>query len=409
VSEKLPLTATRLFSEKERLAFQGDTPALGGTAYFSHGSVSLPPSTVFDAQRRYLDLEQSKGTQAAIQTLTGELEQVRASVAAVIGAKPHQIAFADSASRAWALAFQTALDAGFGETCVTTDHEWSSNALNLIRAHEQGRIKRLARIAHCEAAIVDSLNALEHDTPMDARVIVSSPFLPTAYGVPCNLAGVADWAHERDGLLLVDASHAVGHLPVDVNTIGCDAMVFPARKWLRGPKGIAVLYLSDRAVGRLGTPSSLDIAGVQWSAEATYQLADDARRFETYDHSPGLRLGLQAACDYAMNIGIARIEAHNLAMRLRIEQDIEARCGLRSLETTVASAMMTYAIPSEKIEAAQSALAKAGVSASLIGDQHARWYLARTNHTALLRLTPHYFTTDIEIARLFDAIWCALG
>lgn len=392
------------FSAKERLAFRGDTPAQAGAAYFAHGSVSLPPRAVFDAQVRWIQLEQGRGAQAALRELEGELTEVRAHVAALIGAESHQIALLDSASRAWAYAFWAALDAGFGRTVVTSAHEWSSNALNLLHARSRWRIDHLLRIANEGRPPIDALEDLLPNDAEPELLIVSLPLLPTAYGIPLDLAGVAAWVRARNGLLLVDASHAVGHLPVDVGTLGCDALVFPARKWLRGPKGLAVLYLSDRALSLLGAPSLLDIGGAHWQGPESYVVGEDARRFETWDHSPGLHLALKAACDYATQTGVARIAATNITLANRISEAIAGRCGVLPLESYAASAMLNYAVADETHDALAQHLATATLGASIVEPSYTPWWFGGHGCKAQLRLTPHYMTTDQEIEHLIETL-----
>ncbi|MGV8267796.1 aminotransferase class V-fold PLP-dependent enzyme, partial [Pseudomonas aeruginosa] len=61
------------------------------------------------------------------------------------------------------------------------------------------------------------------------------------------------------GLFFRDASHAVGPWPLAVESTGCDVLVSPPRKWLRGRKGLGVLYLGERALERLALPDGLDV------------------------------------------------------------------------------------------------------------------------------------------------------
>jgi cysteine desulfurase/selenocysteine lyase len=382
-----------------------DTPAWGRHAHFAHGSASLPPDAVYAAWQAWLDTERQMGALRAAEHHADALQGVRASVARLVNAQAHQIAFLDSASHAWSAAMSATLTTAQPVHVITTQDEYGANALALTTAAQRGRLgfsvmsSRPAQRSFLER-LDDELQRVA-DTHM---LVVSLPVVPTAWGVATPLEGVAQRVHARGGLLLLDASHAVGQLPVDVHALVCDMLVFPSRKWLRGPKGLGVLCLSDRALARLGVPDTIDVAGARWVSERRMQPHADARRFEGNEFQPGLRLALGAASDYALAVGPARIAGRNAQVRAMVARTLEARFGWQPLEAghDHASALMTYALPAAAgdADAFVRRLWEAGVNASVVGSQHARWALEAMGEQAVLRLTPHYLTDEDELERL---------
>ena len=81
--------------------------------------------------------------------------------------------------------------------------------------------------------------------------------------------------------VLLDGAQGVGAIPTDVAALGCDAYAGAGQKWLCGPDGSGMLYVSPAlreilAVPRRGYSNLLDpSAGLQGG------LHDDARRFDT--------------------------------------------------------------------------------------------------------------------------------
>lgn len=406
-------------SELDRL--REETPAWGRYAHFAHGSISLPPQAVFDAMQRWQQLESQQGAHRAIVMLREELDQVRVVAAQLLNADAHQIAFLDSASRSWALALAAACDNVKRVEVITTEHEWGGNAINLLHASQRERIglhvlspkhgndePLLSQIGKKLTALADSAT----------RLVVSLPTVAMTDGSLIELRGVAAQVHNHDGLLFVDASHAVGQIPVDVTAMGCDVLVFPARKWLRGPKGISVLYLSDRALTRLGAPPTLDIASAVWDGDSSCRYRDDARRFEMYEYHPGLRLGFVAAANYAMKQGLERIALQNMAVREHLRWRLAHELDLHAVGDSGSSVFLTYRLNKlsdnneydengrNDITADQlmRTLEDKGINASLVGKQYARWAMTSRGMTKLLRLTPHYITSETETEHLLSQL-----
>src|SRR5262249_47616244 len=61
-----------------------------------------------------------------------------------------------------------------------------------------------------------------------------------------DLARVSAALHAHGAVLLVDATHSAGVLPLDVRALDPDFLVFPTYKWLVGPYGRAFLYVAKR-------------------------------------------------------------------------------------------------------------------------------------------------------------------
>ncbi len=89
--------------------------------------------------------------------------------------------------------------------------------------------------------------------------------MPTGHGAATALEGVAERIRAHDGLLFLDASHAVGQLPLAVEATGCDVRCSRHAAVAAQVKGLGVLYLGERALERLALPDGLDVSGAQWS------------------------------------------------------------------------------------------------------------------------------------------------
>ena len=227
--------------------------------------------------------------------------RVRASVAALVGAEPEEVALADSATRAWISAF-TAIRFRPGDRILTSSSEYASNVIALLQAAEHDGV-------HVDVVPNDESGALSlHDLErlMDDRVrLVAITHVPTSSGLVNDVAGIGAILAGTDALYLVDACQSVGQLPIDVATIGCHLLSATGRKYLRAPRGTGFLYVDRTRLDEL-RPIAADLHSARWTGPSTYELAADATRFELWEHSVANVLGLGAAADYALGVGHRR-------------------------------------------------------------------------------------------------------
>lgn len=88
------------------------------------------------------------------------------------------------------------------------------------------------------------------------RVILCS-YVTFSNGVKVPIARLSELAHQRNCLMIVDGAQATGGIPVNVKQLGCDAYASSGHKFLLGPKGTGILYISERARDQI-KPMQLD-------------------------------------------------------------------------------------------------------------------------------------------------------
>ena len=77
--------------------------------------------------------------------------------------------------------------------------------------------------------------------------------------------------HDKNTRFLLDAAQSLGHIPVDVQSIGCDILAAPGHKGLLGPLGTGLLFVSDDVAdeirplrfGGTGTDGSVEVQPVK--------------------------------------------------------------------------------------------------------------------------------------------------
>ncbi|HEY6037112.1 MAG TPA: aminotransferase class V-fold PLP-dependent enzyme [Kofleriaceae bacterium] len=317
------------------------------------------------------------------------MELVRAKAAALLGCQLRELVITTSTTEGinW-VAQGVALAPG--DRILTTDQEHPGGRVGWdFVAKRYGATIDVVAIPAGEndaAAIVERFARLV--TPR-TRVVAFSHVL-TSTGLRMPVAELTALARRAGAISVVDGAQAAGGIAVDVEQLGCDVYATSGHKWLLGPKGTGLLYLGDSLGDRLQVIALEDGRAV-------------------YSHSVGVCSipsvhGLGAAIDYLTTLGIARVEAHNLALhryafdalsklpRLHI---VSARDG------ALASPLLTYALPAE-VDA---------------------WALADKLHTAHRvevkgvpreflnghRVSTHAFNDERDVDRLVAALRTELG
>ncbi|MDF5992106.1 aminotransferase class V-fold PLP-dependent enzyme [Pseudomonas aeruginosa] len=228
------------FGADELLRLRRETPAWGSYAHFAHGSASLPPQVLYDALDSWLEAERRWGVQRAAEHFAEPLLAVRDSVARVLGTQPRHIALLDCASRAWSVAFAAALAAHPRIRAISSFDEYGSNSLCLLAARQQRGLElRLIDARGDAAQLLQRLDEQLHDLAPGQTPLLSLSAVPTGHGAATALEGVAERIRAHDGLFFLDASHAVGQLPLAVEATGCDVLVFPPRSGCAGQRDSA--------------------------------------------------------------------------------------------------------------------------------------------------------------------------
>lgn len=378
-------------------AIRKDTPGCSDKIFLNSAGSSLMSKIVVDTIVNYLYEEQQFGGYETINRNSALINEFYKEAAKLINAKPDNIAFVTSSTDGYAKALSS-ISFKEGDCIITTNDDYVSNQIAFISLQKRHHINivRVANLPDHELDLEDFERLIKKHQPK----LVAVTHIPTNSGLIQNVEGVGRLCKQYDILYLVDACQSVGQCVVDIEKIGCDFLTATGRKFMRGPRGTGILYVSDRVLRTEMAPLFLDNEGAKWTTFNEYQLSSTAKRFEHFERSSASLLGLKEALKYANTLGMANIESYNRELSGKLRVNLQ-NMGFRVLDKgNNLSSIITFCQQDGNTETIQKILRENNVFFTVSNKNNALIDFTSKNVDHAIRLSPHYFNTLEEIEKV---------
>jgi cysteine desulfurase / selenocysteine lyase len=370
---------------------QAEFPVTRKKVFLAHAAVAPIPQRVAAAVRQYAEL----CTQGDQETLlpVSQMQQSRALAARLLGARPEEIAFVGPTSNALSLV-AAGLRWRKGDNLILYLDDYPSNVYPWMALSEKGvEVRCLTTQSLGRIRPQDVLGHVDERTRLVA--LASCHFVS---GHRIDLDAIGSWLRARQVLFCVDAIQTVGAFPTPVEHV--DFLAADAHKWLLGPCAAGILYVRREIQDQLH-PVLLGWHNVQcpdFVAREHITLRSDARRYEAGTHNLLGLVGLHAAMELLLEVGIDAIAAELLRKRAFLVPALQAR-GFTVLGANAApentSGIVSFTKADADMPAVQQRLETAGIVTSLRTDRTGKRYV---------RLSPHFYNTDAELQHLLDSL-----
>lgn len=379
---------------------RADTPGCSKVVHLNNAGAALSPRSVTQAMIDHIRLESEIGGYEAASAQLLAIERVYDSVARLLNCHRDEVAIVENATRAWDMAFYS-LPFGPGDRILTARAEYASNYIAFLQvARRTGAV--------VEAIPDDADGQLDMEAlkqALDDRVkLIAVTHVPTSGGLINPAAAIGAVARSAGIPFLLDACQSAGQMPLDVEALGCDMLTATSRKFLRGPRGAGFLYVRKPWITRL-EPPFLDLHSATWVAPDRYEIRSDARRFETWEGCVAAKLGLGAAIDYALDIGLEAIRTRCNRLAGRLREGLSAADGVTVHDTgREKAAIVGFSKQGEDPRRIADRLSVQGVNVSISKAPSTLIDMTARGIDALVRASPHYYNTEDEIDRVVAAI-----
>ena len=372
-----------------------DTKGCHDKIFLNSAGSALMPASVVHTMQEYLEAEEMIGGYLLAAQREQAIARFKIETATLLHAQPHNIAFAASATDAFATALSS-IPFKKGDVVVISNNDYSSNQIALMQLTKRFGIE-VIRCKHNEEGDI-ALEEFEHILLTKHPKLVTISHVPTNSGIVQQAKEVGALCKKYDILFLLDACQSVGQMDVNVQELHCDFLTATGRKFLRGPRGTGFLYVSDKVLEQGYTPLFVDQYGADWTAADSFTIQKDADRFETWEKNVGAQLGLAEAVRYLNEVGIEAVEKRNIALQLYCREKLATVAGLILLDKGIRkSNIITFHHQKHSIGTLAKKLTEANIYYSTTGKSSAFIDFSLKGVEEAIRFSPHYYNTFEEI------------
>lgn len=382
---------------------RADTPGVQHIIHFNNAGASLMPQPVIDAITNHITLEAQLGGYEAAEIRKEAIQNFYTATAELLNTTADHIAATANATDAYARAL-SAIPFQKGDVILTTTNDYVSNQIAFLSLQKRFGIEVVRATDDPMGGV--SVDDVNHKIKALQPRLVAVTHVPTNSGLIQPAEAIGQLCREQDVLYLVDACQSVGQMPVDIAQIHCDFLTATCRKFLRGPRGMGFLYVSDKVLTQNLSPLFLDLRGASWESANTYRLTATAQRFEDWEFPYALVLGAAEAHRYALNVGIDTIARRNTELCENLCAALRQLPGVRLLdEGERLASIITLFSDRKPADDIKAALLAKRINTSLSPYGAAILDFDRKGMlTTALRISPHYYNTEDEINTLVDSL-----
>jgi cysteine desulfurase/selenocysteine lyase len=358
-------------------------PVTQNLIYLNHAAVAPLSRPAAEAMQRLADDAVRYGSlhyPAWLETYDG----LRRAAAKLINSAPEEIALVKNTSEGIST-IAIGLDWRAADRVIAFEEEFPSNQYPWRRLESKGvKIEWLS--------VTDPLERID-EAAKGAKLLALS-FVQYLTGHRADLNAVGEICRRRGVVFVVDAIQGLGAFPIDVKTAKIDALASDGHKWLLGPEGCAILYVS-RALQERVEPVEFG-----WTSVANYEdyasrdmtLRPDAGRYECGTLNTIGCYGLRASIEFLLQVGIENIAPTVQSLGDRIAEGVLSR---------------GYELPVKRTPengAGIVSFRKAGVDSTALTARLRERRIITAARAGWVRTSPHFYIAPDEIDEMLQQL-----
>jgi cysteine desulfurase/selenocysteine lyase len=382
------MTLSKILTNEELR--QHEFPVSKNKIFLGHAGVCPLPRRVAQAMMDCTS-EGTLGDQEAF--VMHKIADARKAGAKLLNCEPDEVSIVGPTSLALSLV-AAGLKFRKGDNILIYHDDYPSNVYPWMALAEHGvKVRLLNTRGLGLIRAIDVMGQVDENTRL---VALGSNHFISGYRLDHNAIG--KFLRERGILFCLDAIQTLGAFPTTVENV--DFLAADSHKWLLGPCGAGIFYVKKDLQEKLNPPiyGWHNVRNPNFVAQEKIEFRSGAAKFEAGTHNLIGLVGLLAAMELGLEIGVDNIAAELLRKRAWLVPALQAK-GFAVLnaepKTENASGITTFFTPGKNLAELNQKLADAGVITSLRTDRRGQNYI---------RISPHFYTTDAELQRVLELL-----
>ncbi|MDB6017272.1 MAG: Aminotransferase class [Pedosphaera sp.] len=370
---------------------QHEFPVTRDKIFLAHASVCPLPRRVVEAVTQYAAKATAGDQERAADPAL--LENGRQLAARLLNSRPEEVAFVGPTSLALSL-IAGGLRWRKNDNILIYFDDYPSNVYPWMALAEKGVQVRLINTRELGVIRpVDVMGQVDEQTRMVA--LASCHFIT---GTRLDYQAIGKFLHDRNILFCLDGIQTVGAFPTTVEQV--DFLAADAHKWLLGPCAAGIMYVRKELQERVQplVYGWNNVRSPNYVAQEQIVFRQNAQRFEAGSHNLLGIVGLSAAMELLLELGVENIAAELLRKRSWLAPALQAKGYLvagANAPAGLASGIVTISRPDTDLPVLHQKLEAANIITSLRADRKGQRYI---------RISPHFYNTDAELQRLVELL-----
>lgn len=357
----------------------------GGHLYLNHAATAPLSQPVRAAMDAFLD-DRAGGNVNNYEAFVPVIERTRERAARLLGTVPERVAFVQNTSTALSILAE-GLDWQRGDRLAVPSCEFPANVYPFLNLQRRGVAVDYVPTEEGTFSVDDVAATLRPQT----RLLTVS-WVQFLSGFRADLEAIGQLCDERGVLLCVDAIQGLGALEMNVERLGIDFLACGGHKWLMGPQGTGLLYVSEGGQEKIRPPAGWTHGPVDWENLSDYRLQfhPEARRYETGTTNRLGLVGLGASLKLLLDVGLGEVETATRQRARELAERLAAQGLTRYGPSDPARAAGIVTVRHPAPEALFEHLEQASIEAAM--------------RNQLVRFAPAFYHTSEDVARVADVV-----